>query len=416
MLPHAAPADRHSEGRIRSPGTAVATASSVESRNCSRLSISCALDAAHTATATSIESTTASPATAAPRKRGRPLKWTPASLEASNPDSSPTSVDPSHSPSQVANYSPSLLNVDDLYLFHHYITTASLTLGDDVLWRDKVPRLAFENHFILHLMLALSALHLARHRVMESSRYEQLAEGHHSIALREVTDLLPKISRKNCSALYIATVLVCNYTFAKRPSKGHLLVVADRTEVAWWNIFRGVRFVIETVGLPAIFSGPLGPFPPENNTKVPEGEGAYIPWEEPLANLNTLILSSQKPGIENLATICEALASCFHEVYGTAEKPEDETHGKMHVVMRWLWFLEDDFIKQVKEMIPETLVLLAYFAVLLETLECFWFMRGWAHHVMDGILEHLDPDYIAWISWPRSLIGPRCDDSLPPLR
>ncbi|EXL90005.1 hypothetical protein NOF04DRAFT_5398 [Fusarium oxysporum II5] len=347
------------------------------------------------------------------RKRGRPLKW------ASSPDTStqalaPVPIDPKLSSPETPSQQSLPLNVDDLRLYHHYITVTSLTFGDDVMWRDKIPRLAFDNPYILHLMLALSALHLARLRTMEATKYEQLAEQHHSIALSHVTNLLPQIKRENCSALYIATVLVCNYAFAKPPKNGHLLVQRDATETAWWNLFRGVRFVIETMGLAAIFSGPIGPFPPETTSNVPPpvGRAGYIAWEKPLADLSMMIHYSQSSGLPNLVEICEALICCFSGVFGTAEQPQDVTHGKMHVVMRWLWFLEDDFTKQVEKLNPQVLVLLAYFSVLVQTLECFWYMRGWGYRILESIAEQLDPGYAAWIIWPRDQLELGCPNDL----
>ncbi|KAH7141904.1 hypothetical protein EDB81DRAFT_723144 [Dactylonectria macrodidyma] len=382
-------------------------------KNCSRCSIPCDFNPNNSINSAA---SAASAANAnAPRKRGRPLKkWTASlSIPETGSADSPSPLDPALSLTETPGH-PQPLNVEDLQLFHHYMSNTSLTFGDNVLWRDKVPRLAFENHFLLHLMLSISALHLARLRVLEVTKYEQLAEAHSSLALREVTDILPRISRKNCSALYIATVLVCNYTFAKTPKKGHLLVVAEGTEVAWWVLFRGVRFVIETMGLPAIFSGHLGPFPPENSTEIPQSDDdkGYIPWEEPLSNLEGLIANWEELEYENLDIIRKGLVDCFNNVYGTAEKPADRTYGKTHVVMRWLWFLEDGFINLVKLKTPPALVLLAHFAVLLQTVECFWYMRGWAHHVIDGTLEHLDPDYTFWISWPKLQVGCRCNSGL----
>ncbi|KAM0257282.1 hypothetical protein ACHAPA_011809 [Fusarium lateritium] len=301
------------------------------------------------------------------------------------------------------------LNIDDLQLFYHFITTVSLTFGDDVLWRDKVSRLGFEHHFILHLMLALSALHLGRVRSTEAAKYEQLAEMHHSIGLRKVTDLLPQINATNCSALYIAVVLICNFSFAKPQKKGNILVTSEGTEVSLWHLFRGVRFVIETMGIPTIFSGILGPLGVKDSAKIPASDhkDGFIPWEEPLASLASLISDTETSRLGNLAVVHEALVSCFRDVYGTSEQPEHCTHGKTHAVMRWLWFLEGDFIEQVKSVLPGALVLISYFAVLIQTLDCFWFMEGWAHHIMDGVLEHLDSEYIVWTIWPRNQLEAR---------
>ncbi|KAI8395834.1 hypothetical protein FOFC_21364 [Fusarium oxysporum] len=367
-------------------------------KNCSHLSFTCSFDTASDAAT----KTTVVPIR--PRQRGRPLTW------ASDPGISTQALVPISMDRQLLSPSQQSLplNIDDLRLYHHYITVASLTFGDDAMWHDKIPLLAFDNHFILHLMLAVSGLHLARFQALEATKYEKLAEHHHSKALSHVTNLLPQINHQNCSALYIATVLICNYAFAKPPKKGHLLVPFDGTETAWWNLFRGVRFVIETMGLTAIFSGPIGPFPPETASSIPPpvGRAGYIAWEKPLGDLRTMIHDSQTPGLPDLQEIYEALVCCFGDVFGTADQPQEVTHGKMDIVMRWVWFLEDDFTKQVEKLNPQVLVLLAYFSVLVQTLECFWYMRGWGWRILESITEQLDPDYAAWITWPRDHWAP----------
>lgn len=349
-----------------------------------------------------------------PRKRGRPLKKWATTLEKAKttPTEPPTDL-------AVVTLERALpislpLNIDDMQLFFHYITETSLTFGNEVLWRDKAAIIAFEYPFVLRLILAISGVHLARKSTEEClriTRYEQLAEAHFSIALREVTTLLPQIDSKNCSALYIAAVLVCYNTFAKPPKKGHLIVIADDSEVAWWTLFRGVRFVIQRSGFDAIFSGPLRSALDNSSTTLPPlyGRSGYIPWEAPLADLKRMIRDCEVPGTETLEMLRQQLADCFRDVYGTLEKPEDTTHGKMHVVIRWLWILEDDFIGQIKESRPAALILLAHFVVLLKTLECYWFMRGWARHIVQGIQERLDLVYSSWISWPKQQINWQAD-------
>ncbi|KAI1029528.1 hypothetical protein LB504_010649 [Fusarium proliferatum] len=347
------------------------------------------------------------------RRRGRPLKIDKWILN-SEASGHRTIAEPRlhfPMPKKIADPSPPL-NTKDLELLHHYITNTSLTLGDDiVLWRDKVPRLAFEYPYVLRLLLAMSALHQTRLHAHDSLVSQQLATAHHNMALREVTGLLPAISGKDCSALYIATVLICNYHFAKPPVIDNESDMVEEIGIAWWYVFRGVRYVVESMGMEAIFSGHIGPFPPETPGGGPTDplkatvDNGYIPWERPLANLAVLFSGSNTLGSESLVVASEALIDCYREVYGTADKPEYRTHGKTHVVMRWPWVLEDDFVGKVQNLIPEALILLAYFAVLVQTLQRFWYMKGWAQHMIMGIEKKLDPAYLQWIQWPRNQIG-----------
>lgn len=293
-----------------------------------------------------------------------------------------------------------------MHLFFHYMNRTCLTFGDDALWRDRVPILAFENPYVLHLLLAISALHITRLPRIPSdevAKYEQLAEDHFAVALPQVTALLPEITSENCSALYIATVLVCNYSFAKPPADGHLLVVADNNEVSWWTLFRGVRFVVEKFTLEAIFSNHLGPLARENKTKIPPppGQSGYIPWEAYLERLITLTSAHPHSVGGLMETLCQGLVDCFREVFGTSAEPRAITHGKTHVVIRWLWILDDEFADEIKRRNPVAMLLLAYFTVILQTLDCYWFMKGWAVHVLSGIENRLDSAFSEWISWPK---------------
>lgn len=293
--------------------------------------------------------------------------------------------------------------VEDLELFHHYQSHTALTLGDTPLWRDRVPRLAFRQQCVLHLIIALSALHLMRIKPSQSSRFEKKAEAHLAVGLRQAMTMLPALNEDNAAPLYIATVLVCSCTFAKVPGSRHLLVISDGDEVAWWELFRGVRIVVETIGIDTIFSGELGPLPPE----IPEVpfivdhiEFGFTAWEEAVRGLSKLVVNAPE---EVIATYQEALSIliwCFEETYGTSAKPKSCVEGKFERIMSWLYLLSDNFVLNLKTKQPAPLVMLAYFTVLLQLLERFWYIRGWAVHVLQGIAEILDPTYSSWLQWP----------------
>jgi hypothetical protein len=298
--------------------------------------------------------------------------------------------------------------VEDLELLHHYQSRTALTLGDTPLWRDRVPPLAFRYHCVLHLILALSALHKLRLDPSESGRFEAKAEAHFVVGLRQAMDLLPTLNENNCTALYIATVLICSCTFAKRPRRQHLLVIAGRNEVAWWELFRGVRFVVERIGIAAIFAGELGPLPPEVPVEpfiVDHIEFDFVDWEEPLGKLAELVPLAAEPARDMCQKMLSLLSWCFEEIYGTSARRKSRIEGRFEVVMAWLYYISDEFVLCLWEKEPVPLVLLAHFTVLLQLLERFWYMRGWGAHVLQGVSEILDPNYAPWLEWPTTQIG-----------
>ncbi|KAI1736266.1 hypothetical protein F4680DRAFT_469145 [Xylaria scruposa] len=141
-----------------------------------------------------------------------------------------------------------------------------------------------------------SALHLARRESNRCCQLEERAEMHLTIGRRRVTEILPNLSAENCAELYVATILVCICNFAKRPGPGHLLLVADGSEVAWWELFRGVRIIVESIGLSTVFSGELGPLPSDTEGDQQDENPRHhrrvslnvIEWEAPLGCLSSL--------------------------------------------------------------------------------------------------------------------------------
>ncbi|KAJ9145363.1 Sterol regulatory element-binding protein ECM22-like protein 1 [Pleurostoma richardsiae] len=308
------------------------------------------------------------------------------------------------------------LNIDDLELMYHFMSDSSVAFGSAEVWRNKFLRLGFDYHCILHLVLALSALHLQGLRPSKSGRYSELADGHMEIGLRQVTELLPSISKDNCSGLYIATVLVCVTTFAKGPRPGHLLVIAEGHEVAWWNLLRGVRFVVETIGGIGVVMGSLGLLPVDQAEKRDKKEeekaeepdirmiNDMVQWEEPLSKLSDIILQAGSVDVKLYQYAWDDLTGCFRETYGTVQDPNDASNGRFEVVIGWLYRMEDGFQVRLQDKQPIALILMAHYAVLLHTLEWMWCLRGWASHILAGIRDILDPEYVQWLDWPAEQI------------
>lgn len=356
------------------------------------------------------------------RKRGRPRKnWTVISAGPST-TSSQDSNTASSSPSSLTHSTGSDWHVErplhlpwdtqDMELFFHYLNhlCVGLGLGDMQLWKDRIPRLAFRCHTVLHLLLAASALHLARQDSERRHQLEERAEMHLTVGLRRTTEILPNLNADNCAELYIATILVCICTFAKRPGPRNLLLVAEGEEVAWWTLFKGVRIVVETYGIPTVFSGELGPLPSDvdaaQRDEHPTNSHDHvdlkvIEWEGAFGGLSTLVSSIPNEGVrETCQGALNILTFCFQETYGTPESPKPFVYAKFETIMMWFYCLTDEFIGYLREDQPVPLILLAHFTVLLQTLDDIWFMSGWAAHVLRGVWGILGPAWYEWLRWP----------------
>lgn len=72
-------------------------------------------------------------------------------------------------------------------------------------------------------------------------------------------------------------------------------------------------------------------------------------------------------------------------------------HG---MVLRWLYVMEDDFVASLQSKDAMALLILAYFAPLLNTMSKAWFLKGWAEHLLTSIRIFIDKEYVEWLEWP----------------
>ncbi|KAH6972488.1 hypothetical protein BKA56DRAFT_557041 [Ilyonectria sp. MPI-CAGE-AT-0026] len=354
------------------------------------------------------------------RKPGRPRKnWTEAALEPpeNNPfDSSVGSSSESFSaPSPlvtsgpVTSLPPPITSImDDLDLMHCWTIRTAATLGRGEVWRTHIPPLSFHHPYLCHTMLAMAARHSSLLKPLESERYIALAEHHYELAVREATAQLAHLTWENAQPMYGTMVLVSLYYFARKPSPGDLLVFSENRTVSWMPLLQGVRFIVQTLGHAAIFRGVFAIEPEDpsegtgNESVLPAA--AYQTWQQPLMELIQMMAQSTESYSACCVRATSDLIDCYKATYGSLHDPISYSDGRFEHIMGWLYRLEDEFITQLEAKEPLPLILLAYFAVLLKSLASFWFMEGWAQHLLGEVNGILDSQYSRWLVWPASRI------------
>lgn len=341
-----------------------------------------------------------------PRGRGRPRRdWNAWATQTLISDATP---------SQSPDDNEMQLNVDDLELLRHYRTKAVATLGTDSLWSKGVPQLASRYPGILSLILALSAYHMARQTPEDLPRLHHLAEQHMADALPRAKLLLGDIDSTTAApALYVTSVLICYTVFAQGPRPGNLLMVAEGEHVPWLSLLRGVRLVVLSLGWDHIFSGVLAPYAPKpgvaEDTKCdtpPRGlrTDGVEDWRSSLAHISELINTCDEDDLrsiykQTLTVLLSSFEATFGQGYHAWEAP-----GTMQSIMSWLYQIRQPFITALAQMSPIALIILGHFCVLLRTLEGYWFIEGWAVHIMNEIL-HISKESRESLSWPCQYLG-----------
>lgn len=235
------------------------------------------------------------------------------------------------------------------------------------MWGDTLPHLGFRQPGALEAMLAMAALHLVRVRPDHSEKYAHLGEQHQAAVLREASSLLPRLDANNCQALYFMGVLIYFLIFAEKPSYGHLLVVADSSEVAWLPFIRGVRDIVSTADWSAIL-----PLKPEEEAEVPPHAASAakeLAWGDALDEISELIDGCSDDGTAVYEGTLSSLTSCFQQIYGSKQSLNDRIIYGLQIIMAWLYCVDDAFFRYVRVKAPIVLLIHAHFAVLLKSLE-----------------------------------------------
>lgn len=327
------------------------------------------------------------------------------------------------------------LNVTDLELLHHYMYRASINIanakGPDPFWSVDCPKIGFANPHTLHLILTYSALHMARGEGADPRRQNELHDEavlHFATALEQTRLELSRLGRGNAHALYVSAMLVCFCTFAKGPGPGDFLMFTaggGDEPATWLQLVRGVRTIIEAMGSPFVFD-PEGPLRalvrkrPDDWVRGREeerrerGRQHRPDWRAPVDRLRMHVCALMEPAAGadgRLTDVCRQSLSALEAIIPACEAmwgrtPDEPLEADQETsVYAWLYRLGDEYIRYLQGKEQIALVVFAYFALLLKELEVFWFMEGWAEHIITGVDQFLDEEHKRWLEWPKEQVG-----------
>ncbi|KAJ0426876.1 hypothetical protein BJY00DRAFT_306869 [Aspergillus carlsbadensis] len=381
-----------------------------------------------------------------PNTSSQPAQRPPTSSTSSPVGSSspPESTPPGLTPSPIS----------DLELLHHYTTSTCYTLSRvpaiQAVWRDQAPRIGFSPRFgfVLHAILAISALHKAHTSSDQGYRATCMlqARTHHNSAIRAVVPALTcpaSTDTENSAALFLFSTLTCIFSCAisgqdtdkeKDPDAGADADPDAETEPAtkagtetrahkttdfhilfeqghlsqWLQLFRGTKAVLDSSGS-EIHQGCLGPIF-MNGTYLSAArreaqtfeQGTMYVWE-----LKQAIIHEHAAN-ESLLAIYLRELDCLARTLGVALKPGERL--ETGDVFAWLLEVSDEYLELLRRGEPFALVLFAYFCVCVRRVEWLWWTEGLSWRLMGQVHAALDGEYRCWLLWPQRQIGwvPTC--------
>ncbi|EYE89998.1 Zn(II)2Cys6 transcription factor domain-containing protein [Aspergillus ruber CBS 135680] len=376
--------------------------------NCANHEVECTFSARESSELSSAASGSLSPSERRPQEKKYRFRTSQYTTEISNRTAQSPALKTTEMPYKDVSTEASMESISmvDLQLFHHFlVSTIPTTVDDDhgrAVWQNHVVQWAFEFPSIMHLLLALSALHMGHGKPALRVQYLQQADDHFTFGVQSVTAVLSELNADTCQKVYISAVMICFAYFGRGPRPGEYLVFSDNGPAEWLVLMHGVKLILES-HRKKVFSGVLEPKPssdiPNMSPSMQNEMQEYTAQVQGLQRLVDIQHSWDAGDRVMYVSAIDNLTSTLEEVYQkrSLHKP---AVGLMHILIGWLYRLPRDFVAELERKNPLALVILAHWAGLLKYMESVWFMRGWGEHVLNGVCAFLPADLLGWIEWP----------------
>jgi hypothetical protein len=263
--------------------------------------------------------------------------------------------------------------------------------------------------FLMHEILSVSALHLAHLKPNKSVIYRTAAATHDAAALLLFQPQLSNLTHENCNACFAFSALLSIHIWASQsPAEISNLVFSsessenpDTPKITWFKLLRGSRAVIRA-GWPWIEAGPLSPvFKPwkgHDTFDLPPPDPIETKHLDDLAEACNTRSAHQMPVPEKRKETLEMALRALRRVFSLSNySPEISRHA---ATVSWMHLIQEEFVELIEAKVPEALLLVACYCVLLKRLQNMWWLEGKAESLLASVRAALGDGWERWLQWP----------------
>lgn len=302
----------------------------------------------------------------------------------------------------------------DLELMHHFDTQTLDILTDTAIvqsWQRDLPRLAFSTPYVMHAVLACSALHLAHVEPQRARALHVSAVSHLDYALQQYRQDDSEPGPENADARFCFSWLVVLFAYAT-PSP---VTAVD----AICEVFRLVQGIDTTVQESFTWLA-AGPFAGLLNHSLHEafqigpdtgyvGLTCWVHFADCVARvvlpqgiafgLDHLDYMMALPAISaDDSGTCSLILTELKQLYRNIIAAQHTTGFAL--VICWPKSEPSSYIRLLRRRQPQALVILAHYCVILDLLNDRWCLQGWSTRLLQQIVSELDESWKHWIAWP----------------
>lgn len=311
----------------------------------------------------------------------------------------------------------------DLQLMHHFMSNTKFILTENQeldfvlrIWQEELPKVAFACDYVMHGLLGFTALHKAYLEPNNASLLQASAVAHLDKALvlyrRDSTVTTPD----SANAKFVFTWLVALFAYAIPPGvppidamvELFLLVkgIDAMLSETWYWVAQGPFATILTRGFQEAITVSLNGYESYHTkcrqTKcatnarsrtsypIPDGMDFGLAHLDFMLGVNAMIPDDRR--------VCAVVLAELKQIYDSVLQAEGTCS-----VASILCFPKQDpvsFAELIRKRVPQALIVLAYYCVLLDVLDNRWWINGWSSRVITDVLGSLDEPWKHWIEWP----------------
>jgi hypothetical protein len=260
-----------------------------------------------------------------------------------------------------------------------------------------VPDEAKTHLFLMHSLLALSALHLSVVRRDKKHDYERIAHQQHRQARANFNASVPAINCANGNAVTAFSFLTVVYSVGV-PVVNGFSETLDSTAafIEILGLLRQAYSVVHPV-FPEIAKGPLGQLI-EGAPGAEKSCPMHVKGREILDSLGRLNEGSSDSD-EHKAIHRQALAKLYKFLDEIQDAPPLWVNS-----LKWPSEVSPEFFQLLKEKRPFALVLLAHWCVPVYRTPSLWF-NAWAQNIVAEVSKSLEEEWKCAVIWPAEQVG-----------
>jgi hypothetical protein len=300
------------------------------------------------------------------------------------------------------------LNIPQLRLLHHYsnITGPSLAADSEAgeVWAVAVVQAALDYPYLLHVVLALAALHMGRlERASDSKALDLmiLAGRHYDAALGTFQTTVCDINDSNYQPVLMFAALLFPYSCAASVNTGHATEHVMDSLLSNFALTRRVR--------PMVAGFYQAMKESEMRKMIPKDiDGIDWTTQEPPIETELVQLRKFSGVVHHLypPDIVDAYGYAIHILELTfAASAKSENPASDALLKIWIHFVSDRYLELLSERQPGSLIIYAHYAVLLQrSSEQYWYLKGVAEQILHVADSLVPTEWKAWLAWPKEQI------------